>query len=126
MIERNNHGHAVLLQLRQFWALIRRLLGHDGKEGWLSSGKGKTLLYDACADAFRNGETILHSFATFVQLSSIEGNTLRAPEGEMDDRADAYALGPAAIVHSPASQGLPAAGGHRSAPMPGQTPRPMW
>jgi hypothetical protein len=35
---------------------------------------------------------VLHSFDTFSQLASIEGSTLRAPEGEADDRADAYAL----------------------------------
>lgn len=36
---------------------------------------------------------MLHSFMTFTQLASIEGSTLRAPEGERDDRADSYALG---------------------------------
>ena len=91
LVERNNHGHAVLLWLRDNSRLLR-LLGHDRKEGWLSSSKGKNLLYDATADAFRDRETILHSFATFTQLASIEGSSLRAPEGEADDRADAYAL----------------------------------
>jgi hypothetical protein len=91
LVERNNHGHAVLLWLRDHSPLLR-LWGHDRHEGWLSSIKGKTLLYDQAADAFRNGETILHSFATFSQLASIEGSTLRAPQGEQDDRADAYSL----------------------------------
>jgi hypothetical protein len=59
----------------------------------LSNSKGKALMYDHTADAFRNRETTLHSFATFNQLASIEGSTLRAPESEPDDRADAYALG---------------------------------
>ena len=35
---------------------------------------------------------MLLSFATFVQLSAIDGSTLRAPEEERDDRADAFAL----------------------------------
>jgi hypothetical protein len=91
MIERNNHGQAVLLWLKSNSSL-RVLEGHDSKPGWLSSEKGKALLYDATADAFRNSETILHSFQTFTQLASIEGNTLRAPEGQHDDRADSYAL----------------------------------
>jgi hypothetical protein len=43
------------------------------------------------ADPFRDGETVLHSFGTWTQLASIEGSTLRAPEGEADDRADSYA-----------------------------------
>ena len=91
MVERNNHGHAVLLWLREHGEL-RLLSGLDDKEGWLSSQRGKVLLYDCCADAFRNREVLLHTFGTFVQLASIDGSTLRAPEGELDDRADAFAL----------------------------------
>jgi hypothetical protein len=91
LVERNNHGHAVLLWLRDHCGLCR-LLGHDWQEGWLSNSKGKALLYDAVADAFREQQTNLHSFATFTQLASIDGSTLRAAEGEADDRADAYAL----------------------------------
>jgi hypothetical protein len=106
MVERMNHGHAVLLWLRENSYLVR-LCGHDHQEGWQSSSKGKFLLYDAAADAFRNRETILHSFATFTQLASIEGGTLRAPEGEHDDRADAYALACAACQQRPMSRVYP-------------------
>jgi hypothetical protein len=91
MVERNNHGHAVLLWLRDH-SRLRLVTGHDAKEGWLSNSKGKALLYDAAADCFRDGRTILHSIGAFTQLASIDGSTLRAPEGEHDDRADAYAL----------------------------------
>jgi hypothetical protein len=91
MVERNNHGHAVLLWLGEHSELAV-LSGPDGKPGWHSTSKGKALLYSAVADAFRNSETTVHSFATFIQLSSIEGSTLRAPQGEHDDRADSYAL----------------------------------
>jgi hypothetical protein len=91
LVERNNHGHAVLLWLRDN-SRLWRVPGHDAGVGWLSNSKGKALLYDAATDAFREKETILHSFATFTQLASIDGSTLRAPEGEPDDRADAYAL----------------------------------
>lgn len=91
MVERNNHGHAVLLWLEAN-SLLNRLPGHDTKPGWLSSALGKTMLYDKLADVFRDKETTLHSFATYTQIASIEGSTLRAPEGEHDDRADSYAL----------------------------------
>lgn len=99
LIERNNHGHAVLLWLRESSSL-RILTGFDDKEGWHSTVLGKTMLYDTCADAFRNKETLLHNFQTFTQLSLIEGSTLRAPAGEMDDRADAYALALVARVRA--------------------------
>lgn len=91
MVERNNHGHAVLLWLEEH-SELELLLGHDGKTGWMSSALGKALLYNGLADGFRDKETILHSFETYQQLASIEGATLRAPEGEPDDRADSYAL----------------------------------
>ena len=104
LVERNNHGHAVLLQLSyQTDCLV--LCGNDGRPGWLSSALGKTVLYDALADAFRLGETTLHSFATYVQIASIEGNTLRAPVGFHDDRSDSYALAHVARAISVASEG---------------------
>lgn len=90
MVERANHGHAVLMALRQL--RLPSLRGYDLKDGWLSTEKGKHILYDACAEACRDEQLLLHSFATVVQLQSIEGNTLRAPEGMHDDRADAAAL----------------------------------
>ena len=99
MIERNNHGHAVIAWLVDNSELAI-LQGHDApttpgakpKLGWLSSSKGKSLMYNDTADAFRDQETFLHSFPTFVQLASIEGASLLAPDGEHDDRADSYAL----------------------------------
>ena len=91
LVERNNHGHAVLLWLRDHSGLALGQ-GLDNKDGWLTNEKGKAMLYAVAADAFREQETMLHSFATFTQLASIEGASLRAPEGEPDDRAVAYAL----------------------------------
>ncbi len=91
MVERNNHGHAVLLWLRDN-SRLRVLDGADGRPGWHSTSLGKAMLYDALAEAFRGSAVELHSFAAYVQLASIEGGTLRAPEGEHDDRADAFAL----------------------------------
>lgn len=91
LVERNNHGHAVILWLEGN-SKLRRLQGPDGKDGWLDNSRGKTLLYDNAADAFRTNDTKLHSFTTHTQLSSIEGSSLRAPDGEADDEADSYAL----------------------------------
>ena len=92
LVERNNHGHAVLLWLRDHGRGMQPLMGPDEKPGWLSSTLGKTQLYDKCADACKNGEVTVYSFATYGQLASIDGSTLRAPTGEHDDRADAFAL----------------------------------
>ncbi len=101
LVERNNHGHAVLLWLRDNAPNVRRLKGHDGKEGWLSNTKGKALMYDHAADCFRDGSVTIRSPETLAQLASIEGATLRAPEGEHDDRADSFVLALAALKWRP-------------------------
>jgi hypothetical protein len=92
LVERNNHGHAVLLWLRDN-SRLTRLCGHDGNPGWHTTTKGKALLYDDAGVTLRDGEAIIHDLDTFSQLASIEGATLRAPEGQFDDRAVAYVLG---------------------------------
>lgn len=108
MIERNNHGHAVILWLNEHARRVKLLPGHDSdpedkerKAGWMSSTLGKALLYTECADHFyRNASPenpkmariVLHSEPTYMQLASIEGATLRAPKDQHDDRADSYAL----------------------------------
>ncbi len=102
MPERNNHGHAYILWLKDN-SPLDILRGHDGNPGWLSSSKGKTLLYDTGADAFRHRETRLHSFETYNQLASVEGSTLLAPEGLPEDLADSYCL---SLVGSLAPSGL--------------------
>lgn len=95
LVERNNHGHAVLLWLADNSRLARPG-GPDKKDGWLDNSRGKTALYDNGANMMRDGEAVLHSFETMSQLGSIEGSTLRAPPGEADDRADAFML---ALAH---------------------------
>ncbi len=53
LVERNNHGHAVLLALRESGAEVLR--GLDGQHGWLTTAKGKALAVDAAADLLRDG-----------------------------------------------------------------------
>lgn len=92
MVERNNHGHSTILWLQEHAREITLLPGLDGKPGWLSTTLGKTRLYDDVADAFRNHEVLVHTLETYLQLASIEGGTLLAPEGELEDLADSFAL----------------------------------
>jgi hypothetical protein len=95
MVERNNHGHAVLSRLR-LRGTRRLCYPRDGKEGWNTTALSKAELFDRCAESVREGEVVIRSLATFTQLASIDGSTLRAPEGEHDDRAIAFALANAA------------------------------
>jgi hypothetical protein len=91
MLERNNHGHAVLLWLRDN-SHVQRLCGRDNMPGWMTTTASKAILYDLAGEVFRDGGAVIHSPETFEQLCSIEGSTLRAPEGAMDDRAVGYVL----------------------------------
>ncbi|MEO1290041.1 MAG: hypothetical protein AAFV93_19990 [Chloroflexota bacterium] len=99
MVENNNHGHAVILWLNDnrdpnddfpYKQLV--LKGHNGKDGWTSNTLGKVLAYDNLAERFRLGDTTIHDDDTVVEIKSIEQSTLRAPEGQLDDRSDSYAF----------------------------------
>ena len=105
MPERNNHGHSVILWLREHSGL-RVLNGPDGKPGWLSHAKGKALLYDAVTVACRDQGLIVYDGETIRQLGALEGSTLRAPKGDNDDRADSLALALAG-AQSPAMGATP-------------------
>jgi hypothetical protein len=97
MVERNNHGHAVLLWLRDN-SVLRRLYGHDGQPGWGTTTKSKALLYDHTAANLRAGEVVVHGLDVYTQLASVDGSTLAAPSGQRDDLAMAFALAVAGCI----------------------------
>lgn len=88
MPERNNHGHVLIATLPR--GLI--LNGLDGKPGWHTSVKSKANMYSRAADVLAEGSCKIHSTVTMEQLLSIEGSTLRAPDGLMDDAAVSFCL----------------------------------
>jgi hypothetical protein len=89
MILRNNHGHAVLLKLNEI-GVLSLINGLDGRLGYQENERTKTYMFDVAADAFRDSDCMVYDFVTYSQLTSIEGNTLSAPEGELDDMASAF------------------------------------
>lgn len=91
LVERNNHGHAVLLWLADNSA-ANLLLGPDERPGWPTTSKSKAIMYSDFVDQVRDHELIIHSFESYMQLASIDGSTLSAPEGMHDDRAVSFVL----------------------------------
>lgn len=91
LVERNNHGHAVLMALGVSYG-GHILQGEDEKDGYLSNKRTKVALYDNTAEALKTNDTVIFDYETYNQLSLIEGATLNAPEGESDDIADACSL----------------------------------
>jgi hypothetical protein len=90
LIERNNHGHAVIQKCEDL--KLNLLNGYDEKTGWLNNSKGKVLLYDHTAEMVRTNDCRIVDFTTYSQLASIEASTLLAPDGQHDDEADAFCL----------------------------------
>lgn len=99
LVERNNHGHAIILRLADE-IRAKLIRGVDGNRGFLSNAKGKAELYTVAAETFRDKETVIRSSAAKHQLMSIERSTLLAPKGMHDDLADAYALSLVALRKS--------------------------
>lgn len=91
LVERNNHGHAVLLWLVEN-AGVPLIYGKDRKLGWPTTGASKPVLLAEAAETFRQAECLIRDHETLHQLEAIDGSTLRAPEGLHDDRAMAFVL----------------------------------
>jgi hypothetical protein len=98
-VERNNHGHAVLLRLRQLidsgnppeHVMLYR--GADKRPGWVSSNVAKPVAVDALAASLRDGEIIVHSEDALGQLGAYivddKGGTT-APPGSHDDHVSCW------------------------------------
>jgi hypothetical protein len=99
LVERNNHGHAVLLWLREF-SPVQALPGLDKKPGWATTGSSKPMAYDNAADVLRAGAASLTAVIrdpdTLEELGNITTG-LSAPDGLHDDRATAHVLALAAL-----------------------------
>lgn len=100
LVERNNHGHAVLLALGDAWG-VRLIRGLDDKAGWLTTAKSKVLAFDAAAERFMVGDCVVRSAETLRQLQAVRGSDLQAPEGQHDDRAMSFVLALAALKYAP-------------------------
>lgn len=103
MPENNNHGHTAIAWLVNNTRLTV-LFGHiPTKLGWSSSTLGKALLYNNATAVVREQDCIIHDLTTLTQLQSVQKSDLRAPQGEHEDYADAFACavsGAAAPVES--------------------------
>ncbi len=102
--ERNNHGHAVILQIRNLgFEHLLYVNPHDStvtrkKFGWLSTPRHKSMAMDLAAQTLRDSAgRILRDEATVNELVSIEASSLKAPSGATDDLAMTVIIGYAAL-----------------------------
>ncbi len=98
LVERNNHGHAVLatFKLRKFSALR----GRDNKAGWLTNSQTKPISIDALAVALRDRLCRVKTQSALDEMSIYhiedDGDT-SAPEGYHDDFVMAWAIALCAV-----------------------------
>ncbi len=90
LVERNNHGHAVLGWLAEQG--VELLHGPDGRPGWLTTAVSKTRVWDEAARRIAAEGCTIADGETAAQLALVEASTLRAPTGHHDDRAMAFVL----------------------------------
>lgn len=107
LFELNNHGHAFLAQCKERGATLRRGLNRRGvsdrEPGWLTTERSKHMLYDTMAKVMQQllieaeaaqqpAYPIFFDQQTIIELTSIDVNSLEAPEGLFDDHAMAAVL----------------------------------
>lgn len=130
LFELNNHGHAMLAQLKERAATLRNGIARDGttgKPGWQTSERTKHMLYDigakvmqaalAVAMVVRGDKEIIdpalvtpiiHDALTSRQLAAIDVNELEAPESVHDDHATAWVLAQMCVYRgNPSMQKVP-------------------
>ena len=90
LVERNNHGHAVLLALEYLGYEYIYISPIDKKPGWLSNRRDKVLATSHAAQVLREGSCTINSEGVLNELATFEARTLKAPEGDHDDLAIAF------------------------------------
>jgi len=92
LVEENNHGHAVLGELAHLGAPL--LDGPSGRPGLSISAPIKTLTWDNTATILREASEasvpLIPDAQVRAQLALVQRRTLKAPQGQHDDYADAY------------------------------------
>jgi len=91
MPERNNHGHALILWLRDN-SEVTIMAGEDGDDGWHTNSRSKALMCSTLAEDLADRSVLIHTETVAFQLTSIESATLRAPKRLHDDAATALML----------------------------------
>lgn len=96
VVERNNHGHAVLQGIAREQRYTRVYVAHDSRPGWPTNQVTRAAALEALHNAHREGHwsspdrETLKEFRTFVVM---EGGKPQAAPGAHDDLVMAHAVG---------------------------------
>lgn len=93
VIERNNHGHAVLVTLKRL-GTPRVVCGLDDRPGWHTTAQSKPQMIDLLAEALRDQLCAIHSQVALNELQIyrvLKNGATGAPSGYHDDLVMAWA-----------------------------------
>jgi len=86
-VERNNHGHAVILELNEHIGYPNMYRAKDERLGWLTDRVTRPIMINAFIDGVENGTMILHDQQTFAECLTLVNNSgkIEAAASKQDD-----------------------------------------
>lgn len=93
-IERNNHGHAVLLELSEHLIYPNIYCGPDERPGFLSTHSSRLQLIDDLIKAYDNNTITINSIDTLNEMKDLVDNKgkIEAQKGKHDDTIISLAI----------------------------------
>lgn len=94
-VERNNHGHAVLLKLNEILSYPALWVNpQDEKLGWFTTSVTRPIMINAAIDAIEDGPLVLHDKEILTECLTLVNNAgkVEASEGKHDDCVVALAI----------------------------------
>lgn len=94
-VERNNHGHAVLLELEEHIKYPNLYRANDGRFGWVTDRISRPIMMNALVDAVESKTFTFHDRPTIQEFLTLkmQSGRIEAAEGKHDDLAIASAIG---------------------------------
>lgn len=94
-VERNNHGHAVLLELKENIRYKNLFRDKDGKEGWKTDQISRPIMLNDFIDAVNNKRAKINSVETLNECLTLvvkDNGKIEAIDGKHDDTIIASAI----------------------------------
>lgn len=93
-VERNNHGHAVLLELEYNLKYPNLYFHKDERAGWLTDKVTRPIMIDTLIDGVETKSVILNDLTTLQECLTLidEGGKIQAAVGKHDDCVVASAI----------------------------------
>jgi hypothetical protein len=93
-VERNNHGHAVLLELDEHINYPNLYLHKDGRPGWVTDRVSKPIMLNALKDGLENHNLKVNSLDLISEALTLVNNNgkIESSEGKHDDCVVAAAI----------------------------------